>query len=61
MLGGVLPVMYVSILFVGGMWVAGKEGMGVGLMFPVAAFIMHFSYAIGFGWAMIKEKIRRQD
>ena len=58
-LGGVLPVMYASMLFLGGMWVAGKEGIDVGLMFSIAAFVMHFSYAIGFGSAVIKERIRR--
>ena len=51
--------MYFLILSLGGMWVVGKEGIGVGLMFPITAFVMHFSYAVGFGWAIMKEKIRR--
>ena len=59
LLGCVLPLMYFLILLLGGILVAGKEGIGVGLVFPITAFIMHFSYAVGFGWAIMKEKIRR--
>jgi len=43
-----LPLAYVLTLCSGGAWVALKEGITTGLLFPVAAFIMHFSYAIGF-------------
>ncbi len=43
----VLPAVYLSILLTAGLGVGLKEGVAVGLMFPVAATIMHFAYAAG--------------
>ena len=48
--GLVLPTVYGSILGLGAVSVAIKKGIGVGLWFPVAAFILHFAYALGFVW-----------
>lgn len=52
--GWVLPVAYGIILASGGSLVGMKEGWMTGLLFPVAAFILHFSYAVGFSSALLK-------
>lgn len=52
--GLVLPVAYGIILISGGIGVGLKQGFTIGFMFPLAAFIMHFSYALGFAWALLK-------
>ena len=54
--GGILPLSYVLILSLAGISVALKEGIAVGLRFPIVAFIIHVSYALGFVWAMLKGK-----
>ena len=56
LIGGILPLFYVLILGLAGTSVARKEGMAVGLRFPIAVFIIHLSYAIGFIWAIMKGK-----
>lgn len=55
-MGGILPFFYVVVLSLAGISVAVKEGIAVGLRFPIAAFIIHLSYALGFVWAMIGRK-----
>ncbi len=52
--GWVLPVTYGVVLATGGVWVGLKEGWSTGLYFPWASFILHFSYALGFSWALVK-------
>ena len=60
--GYILPVSYVTVLSLGGMSVARTEGMFVGLMFPVVAFIMHISYALGFlGGIMGESRSRKKE
>ncbi len=51
--GLVLPAVYGSILGLGGVLVGMKKGTSVGLWFPVAVFILHFAYALGFVWASL--------
>ena len=58
-MGWILPTIYVTVLGVGGASVALKEGIGVGFMFPLAAFIMHFYYAIGFTWGLLGVAMQR--
>ncbi len=46
---GCVPIIaYGLVLISGGIWVAIKKRSPVGLLFPFAAMIMHFSYALGF-------------
>lgn len=52
--GVILPLVYAVILCGAGLSVAFKEGMAVGLWFPISAFIVHASYALGFLWALIR-------
>lgn len=52
--GWVLPLLYGAILASGGIGVGVKEGWKTGFLFPLAAFLMHFSYALGFSWALVK-------
>ena len=54
LIGGVLPVMYALVLFIGGMSLVQKRGLKVALLFPLATLIIHLSYAIGFAWAIMK-------
>lgn len=53
-IGWALPLAYGTILASGGVGVAFKKGWMTGLFFPLAAFLMHFSYALGFSWALVK-------
>ncbi len=50
--GCILPITYMGILGLGGISVALKNGIGVGMRFPLAVFIMHSSYALGFTWRL---------
>ena len=52
--GWVLPLAYGVILASGGVRVGLHEGWTTGLLFPWAALIMHFSYALGFSMALLK-------
>ncbi len=52
--GWVLPVVYGAVLVYGGIGVGVKEGWKTGCLFPLAAFLMHFSYALGFSFALGK-------
>jgi len=46
---GCVPfVAYSAVLISGGCWIAMKKKGLEGLLFPLAALIMHFSYALGF-------------
>lgn len=55
--GWVLPLLYGAILASGGFGVGVKEGWKTGALFPLAAFLMHFSYALGFSWALVKRAL----
>jgi succinoglycan biosynthesis protein ExoA len=54
LMAAVLPLTYASILILAGVGVAMKCRIIVGVMFPIAAAIMHSAYAAGFLWAVIK-------
>jgi succinoglycan biosynthesis protein ExoA len=54
LIAAVLPLTYASILGIAGMDVAIKNGVRVGLLFPFAAAIMHFGYAVGFLWGVVR-------
>ncbi len=54
-----LPLAYVSMLITAGVGVAIKQDNHVGLVFPIAASIMHFAYAAGFGWGLLSGKNQR--
>jgi hypothetical protein len=60
LLAAALPMAYVSMLMAAGARIATKHGMLVGLMFPVAAAIMHLAYAAGFAWAVISRSNKRR-
>jgi len=55
--GFMLPMAYGVILGLGGVSVAIKGGMLVGLTFPLMAFVVHISYAMGFVWRIMRGKI----
>jgi GT2 family glycosyltransferase len=48
----IMPALYISVLGGAGLHVAIKHGALVGLQFPLAAFILHLSYAFGFALAL---------
>ncbi len=54
MIGLILPSTYLITLVVGGIGVGIKEGFLTGLLFPITAFFMHFSNALGFAWGIIR-------
>jgi len=54
-----LPVAYASMLITVGVGVAVKQSILVGLMFPIAAAIMHAAYAAGFIWGVINGRSHR--
>ena len=56
LIGTALPVAYASILILSGVGIAKKHGPLIGLIFPIAAAIMHLAYAAGFGWGVINGK-----
>jgi len=47
---GALPTLYTLTLATCGARVAITEGARTGLMFPIAAGIMHLAYTVGFAW-----------
>ena len=55
-IGLILPSIYLTILVFGGLGVGIKEGFLVGLLFPITAFVMHISYALGFAWGIQRIK-----
>ncbi|MBX3348454.1 MAG: glycosyltransferase family 2 protein [Nitrospira sp.] len=53
------PAMSYMLLLLGAGALQGlKQGGKVGLLFPLAASIMHFAYAAGFGWGAIKNALK---
>jgi hypothetical protein len=48
----ILPLTYASILIVVGIMVSIGQKQLAGLLFPVAASIMHVAYALGFFWGV---------
>lgn len=48
----ILPLTYASVLIVAGTVVSIGQKQLVGLLFPVAASIMHVAYALGFVWGV---------
>lgn len=54
----VLPAVYGTALLGAATGVAYTRGCVVGLLFPVAAVIMHIAYAAGFTWALLKGRGR---
>ena len=54
--GFMLPIAYMVILGLGGASVSIKEGMLVGFLFPITAFVLHVSYAIGFARGILGPK-----
>jgi glycosyltransferase involved in cell wall biosynthesis len=59
LLGAILPIVYVSILFMAGVGVAVKQGIHIGLLFPLATAMMHVAYAGGFILGLVHR--RRQQ
>jgi len=53
LVAAVLPLVYVSMLFVTGVGVVAKKGVLVGLLFPIAAATMHSAYAAGCVWGIM--------
>jgi len=52
--GLILPTIYGGILFLASIPVLFKNGIRVAANFPLAIFILHFSYAIGFFFGLFK-------
>lgn len=50
----VLPLVYGSTLLSAATGVAYKRGWMIGLLFPLAAAVMHAAYAAGFTWGALK-------
>ncbi|GJL50485.1 glycosyltransferase family 2 protein [Candidatus Nitrospira salsa] len=44
---------YVLVLLATGIWVATQKGVMPGVLFPLAAFLMHAAYAVGFAWNLV--------
>lgn len=55
----VLPLTYMLMLIAAGIEVAKKQGIIVGLLFPIAAGIMHIAYTIGFFLGVINIKSQK--
>lgn len=49
-----LPILYVIVLITAAIPVSLKEGIKVAINFPIAVFILHFSYAAGFVTGLFK-------
>ncbi len=47
-LGFALPAIYLFVLFIFTFKVIIEKGINIGIRFPAAVFILHFSYALGF-------------
>jgi succinoglycan biosynthesis protein ExoA len=60
-MGAVLPVGYGAMLFSAGLYIARREGWRVGLLFPVAAAILHLAYGTGFLWGVLAGKRKRSS
>lgn len=58
-IGYILPITYMAILTTGGILLATKKGVLVSLMFPLVAFLMHFSYGLGFLGGIVGAKPNR--
>jgi len=54
LVGTSLPLAYATVLGGVAAHVAMKSGVRIGLLFGIAAAVMHFAYAAGFGWAIIR-------
>jgi glycosyltransferase involved in cell wall biosynthesis len=54
-----VPVAYAVMLIIAGAGVARKRRVRVGLMFPIAAAMMHLAYAAGFAWGVINGRSQR--
>lgn len=52
--GLVLPILYFTVLLLTSFPVTIKHGIRTGLNFPLAIFILHFSYAVGFFSGILK-------
>jgi glycosyltransferase involved in cell wall biosynthesis len=50
----VLPVAYAAVLLGAGVGIAVTRDWAAGLMFPVAAILIHTAYAAGFTWGIVK-------
>lgn len=48
-----VPALYGTTLFGAGILQAGRLGLKVSLLFPLAAATMHMAYAAGFGWGLV--------
>lgn len=46
-------VIYALVLISSGVWIAARKGLSTGILFPLATFIMHLSYAFGFVWSLL--------
>jgi succinoglycan biosynthesis protein ExoA len=57
--GAILPIVYVLSLVVVGVGVAAKQGVRIGLLFPIATAIMHIAYAGGFILGLVDKRRRR--
>jgi len=49
----ILPLVYAAILIITGAKVASAQGIRVGLLFSLAAALMHLAYAAGFVWGVL--------
>jgi glycosyltransferase involved in cell wall biosynthesis len=54
LIGFILPSIYVGVLFLASIPILFKNGIKVAANFPLAIFILHFSYAIGFFSGLFK-------
>lgn len=52
--GMLLPLLYGVVLLCVATRVVGRRGWRVGALFPLAAGIMHTSYAFGFAWGILR-------
>ncbi|HOJ06877.1 MAG: glycosyltransferase family 2 protein [Ignavibacteriota bacterium] len=53
-LGLLLPLVYVSILVLSSIPILFKKEIRVAINFPIAVFILHFSYALGFFFGLFR-------
>lgn len=53
-IGLILPILYFTVLLLASFPVTIKQGIRSGLNYPLAIFILHFSYAVGFFSGIVK-------
>lgn len=60
-IGFILPTIYAGVLFLASIPILIKNGIKVAANFPLAVFVLHFSYAIGFFSGLFKFSFKEFD